>query len=312
MRLFRYSGYPDWDFWPSNPGAAVIGNFDGLHLGHRALIERLKTEDISRKIVISFYPHPQVVLGRAASIPVITSLRQKCRIFNEWNIEELHLFHFTKHVSEIEYQKFLSEIIFKNLNVRSLVLGPDARIGKGGFGTVDKIGDEFKRLGGRVSVASVLVDSSGVKISSRRVRDSISTGNIQIANELLGRNFAIEGYVVKGDGRGKGIGIPTINLLPNKQVVPQNGVYVTRTKIEESYLESVTNIGIRPTFGGKNISIETHILKDISNKALVGKRIEVEFIKRLRDEKKFENAKALVSQIQKDIKDAKAVFDSKI
>lgn len=296
------------------PAAATIGNFDGLHLGHKALIETLCKEASGlKKIVLSFYPHPQVVLGRVSSIPQITPLRQKADIFSEWGIDELHLFHFTKKVSSIDYRAFLGEIVLKGLHVKTLIVGPDARLGTGGEGTVDKIRLEYERVGQKVIVANVLSEDSGEKISSRKIRGAIIEGNITLANALLGRSFALSGRVVKGDGRGRTIGVPTLNTISRGQVLPKKGVYATATLFpgEKKTRPSVTNIGSRPTFNGEGITVETHLLEDISGRDLVKKLIQVEFIKRLRDEIKFESKENLVFQIKKDIEAAKLLFAAK-
>lgn len=294
----------------SGSTVVTVGNFDGLHLGHqellKAVVARKKASGAARAAVVSFYPHPAVVLGQAREIPKISALPETVRILTEIGIDQLLLLHFTKDLAALDAATFCSRFFFESLGATEAVLGPDARIGKGREGTVQVIQEIFQKNGGRVSVVPFL-EQQAEKLSSRGVRTLISEGDVRRAAQWLGRPFRIIGRVKRGAARGRTIGIPTANLGTGKQVTPKFGVYATRTLVSGREYPSVTNIGVRPTFGAASLAIESHLL-DYSGPSFYGQRIEIAFIERLRDEKKFTGIDQLKAQIARDIELARGIL----
>ncbi len=291
------------------PVVAVLGNMDGLHLGHQALLKEVlkKKQEIfpegaAKSVVISLYPHPDLVLGRASERNVLTTVRQKTRILSSIGVDALCLIHFTKAVAELSAYEFIEKELFHRLNVQHLVMGADARIGGGTGLRAQEICEYFRNNGRSAEIAPFVADRRG-KISSGRIRDLVRDGEVSKVSQLLGRNFSLEGRVISGEHRGRTLGFPTANLYTRRQIIPANGVYATRVYVSGKVFSSVTNIGFRPTFSCDGLSIESHIMEGFTEQ-IYGKRIEVEFVKRLRPEMKFGSVSELVEQIGKDIKSA--------
>lgn len=283
------------------PTVAAIGNFDGLHIGHAALLKEVKSaaENTHRPILISFYPHPSQVLGIVKHMPRITSLRQRVEILNKLGIQELVLLHFTHHMSKWSAADFTDRILKRFLNVDRLVVGPDAAIGSKREGTVDWMTDNFSKFGIQLTIKPFL-ESSGTRVSSRRIRAVIIAGEVEDAAKLLGRPYELESRVTRGDGRGSAIGIPTANLPVTHGVIPKRGVYAGWCTLRGEKFKAVANIGIRPTFGGEREWLEVHLI-NYQGTPFYGERISMSFQSRLRDEQRFGSVDELVKQIKSDI-----------
>ncbi|MGI6524186.1 MAG: bifunctional riboflavin kinase/FAD synthetase [Bdellovibrionota bacterium] len=296
------------------PVVATIGSFDGLHLGHLALLSRVleiknKYCDAGEKatsIAISFHPHPAVVLGKNPHLKLITSLRQRLEILSEYGIDILYMVHFTPAFSRCTALDFINKVLINELNVETLVVGEDAAFGYGREGDVPFLSKKFAELGRSLSVVSqILVDD--MRISSERIRGLLRTGAVKDVKPLLGRNFILDSYVVSGEQVGQKIGFPTANLKENEQIVPRDGVYLTQSHFLGETYDSITNIGFCPTFKRELRSVETHFLTDkVLN--LYSKRIQVEFLDRLRDEVAFADQEELKRQIKIDLERAKKFF----
>ncbi len=293
------------------PAALTIGNFDGLHRGHRSLIEEVAREKArlgngARAIVVSFYPHPGEVVGKAEHLPRITSLHQKLEILSGWGVDCLCLIHFTRLFSQITAQVFLDDILIRSLGLSTLVIGPDARIGHKKQGTPEFMATHLKQFGKAFKVVS-FVDAMGGVISSRRIRGLIEEGCVEDAAVLLDRLFAYRSRVVKGDQRGRVLGYPTANLHPNGQVVPKNGIYAAWAHVAGRKFPAAVSVGTRPTFNGHGIKIEAHLLDgDAGN--LYGQIMEVAFVARIRDELKFNSIPELTAEIERDIVKIKGIL----
>lgn len=288
----------------TGPTAVTIGNFDGLHLGHRSLISEVVREKTALgadalSVIVSFYPHPGEVLGKAAHLPRITSLHQKLAILSDWGVDLLYLVHFTAAFSKVSAKQFVDDLLISKLNVSTLVIGPDARVGHKKEGTPEFLVRELDRHRKRCRIVS-FVDSEGSAVSSRRIRSLIEDGNVEQASLLLARPFAYRSRVVEGDQRGRTLGYPTANLLPNEQVVPRNGIYAARVRVGNTHYSAAVSVGVRPTFNGQGVKIEAYLL-DYPGGDLYGKTIEVAFIARIRDELTFSNAAELKSEIERDV-----------
>ena len=285
---------------------ATLGMFDGLHLGHQKILKRMqeikRAHKNARAIMISFYPHPALVLGKAASTDRITSTRQMLSLVDKFEVDVLYLVRFTKQISNLSAADFLKSCLYDKLNVASLVVGEDARFGKGGEGHVEFLRQHLPALNKQLEVVNFLKEGDQ-KISSSSVRQLLVQGNLETVELLLGRRFGLSGKVVHGDGRGGPLGTPTANIRPVGQVLPQNGVYATYVYLKGQRFRAATNVGVRPTFKSQGIWIES-LLIDYSGAPFYGEHIEVEFVRRIRAEIKFSSLQELKQRILKDVADA--------
>lgn len=296
----------------------TIGNFDGLHLGHAELIKNLEDKisgrsDV-RKVAMSFYPHPRRVVQNISREDVIgdpkffhlTPLRSKYGLFKKHRFDDLLLIRFSKELSQLSAKDFVKQYLVDYLNVEHVVVGYDWCFGKDREGTTEKLsslGDEF---GFSVSVVPA-VQMHGVKVGSTSIKQCLKAGMLEVANEQLGRYYSMRGRVVHGDKRGKSIGFPTANIKTFMQIKPLDGVYATIATVDGRPYQSVTNIGFRPTGKGKQHKIETHILEG-GDFDLYGKNIGLQFVERIREEKKFPSFTELSIQIASDCKKAQEIL----
>jgi riboflavin kinase/FMN adenylyltransferase len=290
---------------------AALGNFDGIHCGHQKILRRLTelaaAHVDSVSLLISFYPRPATVVRSAAPAPRLTTLRQTLQLCSDLNITILHKMHFTKALSNLSAAEFIDQILIDGLNVDTLLLGPDAAFGKGRGGTLTEIERLLKLRKRNLEIIPAALHVDGTRISSSTIRALLAEGQVQAAQDLLGRPYAMEGRVIRGAGRGKTIGIPTANLGAIHQLTPKPGVYACYADVNGSTYPAVTNIGNRPTFAGKDTTIEAHLL-DYKGESFYDKRITLHFVDRLRDEHRFESVPDLVAAIQADIAKARSLF----
>lgn len=288
----------------NNPLVVTIGNFDGLHLGHRNLLsEALKLSKNlgGNLVVITFIPHPQDFFSNFQDF-YINTFEERRDLLKEVGIDYLLEISFNGEFSNLSPETFLNEYILKDKRVSTLYLGHDFSFGKSKSGNLDFVKKSLLQTNVNLEVYPEYIKDDR-KISSSLIRDLVREGKIVKANELLNREFFIKGRVVKGLGRGATIEVPTINLEINpKRVMPQKGVYFTNTIYQGTLFRSITNIGHNPTFTEtKDLKIETHILG--FSKQIYGQEIILTFLKKLREEKKFQNLEDLKRQIKSDIKE---------
>lgn len=292
------------------PCILVIGNFDGIHLGHLSLIERARELALQMNVSVAlytFWPHPQSVLRPQSAPLLLCTRKQKLRILKECGVETLIEEPFTLEFASRSAQSFVEDILGDCIKPLAVVTGENFHFGNRALGTPEKMGDWLKPLGISYEMMPSL-RVNGLVCSSSQIRELIRLGLVVEAAGLLGREYSIIGEVIKGAGRGRTIGIPTANLKPDSELVPASGVYSTRVRVgnDSTLYAGATNIGTRPTFSGlPEISVETHILGFEGN--VYGQELEIFFIKKLRDERKFASAEELVSQIRKDIETARTV-----
>jgi riboflavin kinase/FMN adenylyltransferase len=287
----------------------TIGNYDGIHLGHRRIIERVKErarELSGTSILMTFRPHPLHVLRPDKELAAITPFEEKKRLIRDAGIDVLLVVPFTAEFARIEPEAFVASILLDKLAIKGLVIGYDFRFGHLGKGDV-----AFLREAGRdrdffvEAVDAISLD--GEKVGSNRIRGLVSAGDVAKAGKFLGRYFAIEGTVIRARGRGKEIGYPTINLKTDYSLMPKNGVYVTEAEFDGRRWSAVTNIGYNPTFEqGQVRSIETFILDFVGD--LYDKKVRLHFLERIRDEMKFGSAGELTARIAKDVEIGRACF----
>ena len=297
---------------PQRETLLSIGVFDGVHLGHRHLLTHLKNEALKRDClsgVITFRSHPRAVVSRESGVIWLDDLDNRVKLIKGLGIDIVIALTFTRELSQLGAREFVG-LLITHLKMCGLVIGPDFALGRRREGDVEQLRILGEVLGFTIDVVQpLLID--GEIVSSSIVRRALSSGDISKASKLLGRYFSITGAVVPGDRRGRDMGFPTINIvLKPEQASPKDGVYATIAQVRNKKLPSVTNIGVRPTFGGERRLIETYIVdfkQDYKDKEL-----RIEFVDRLRDEKRFDRAEELIAQISQDVEQARKILNNRI
>ena len=292
------------------PSALTIGNFDGVHAGHRRILRRvgeLARENGWKPSVLTFDPHPTKVVAPTRSPRLMTTPEQRCRLMEQEGIEQALILPFTHEVAQLTPERFVREVLVDALGARAVLVGSNFRFGHKHAGDTALLRDLSAELGFLVEVIPAITVRRSV-VSSSEIRRLVERGDVSRACRMLERPFALEGDVVHGHGVGAKQTVPTLNLSTRAEVLPANGVYITRTRDLSSgnSWQSVTNIGYRPTFGGTDLSIETFLLARLDGDA--PRNIHVEFLHRLRDEKKFDSPEQLKAQILRDVRRAQAYF----
>jgi riboflavin kinase/FMN adenylyltransferase len=287
----------------------TIGNFDGVHIGHLSLFQRVKdlAETLGgESVVITFYPHPIKVLSPSNGPPLITSHEQKVHLIEVAGIDVFLVIQFTPEFATMSASDFVQEIIHAKIGARAVVVGPDYRFGHKREGDIPALTRMGRELNFEVHVV-LDITLNGVEVSSSTIREFVTVGDLKRAREMLGRDYQVAGRVVRGRDRGgRLLGFPTANLQLIEELTPKPGVYATEVVIEGQLYDGATNIGYSPTFKNGAFSVETYIL-DFSED-VYGKVIQVRFIKRLRDEKTFSSPEELSLQIQKDVDLAREIL----
>lgn len=284
----------------------TIGNFDGVHLGHQAIlkkvIEKAKAEGVPSAL-LTFDPHPIQVLFPERKLRRLFSVQDLREQVEKLGLDILIVQNFDRDFAALTATQFLETKVLPALNPQELVVGHDFNFGANRTGTLDFLKDWCAKTNLSLQVQSP-VEVDGERVSSRRIRELITAGEIARANLFLNRPFYLEGIVEKGAGRGRTIGIPTINIQPREFVQPRVGVYVSETLVAGLKFRSVSNLGVSPTFGPDlEIKLETHIFDFDEN--VYGQRVRVELLKYLRDEKKFASVDELKKQIAIDMQAAR-------
>ncbi len=288
----------------------TIGTFDGVHRGHQEIVHKLVTNahaNSAQAVVLTFYPHPAIVLGKRPDPFYLTTPEERAELLGNLGVDVVITLPFTPQLSTTPAFEFVS-IIKSHTGMRHLLVGPDFALGRdrgGDIHILSALGEEFNYS--LTTISPVVIDDK--EVSSSRIRAALNKGDMDQVNLLLGRPYFINGHVVPGDGRGHSIGIPTANLsVWLERALPKSGVYASKAKVNGNIHESVTNVGIRPTFDSQqnHLHIETHLLN--FGEQIYGQEIHLEFFSRLRDEQRFPNVKALVNQITQDISNAKQIL----
>ena len=294
----------------------TLGTFDGVHVGHRAIIKAVRQEALKRKgtaALLTFQEHPQKVLRPDRKTPILTSFEHKLLILRQMGMNLCLAPHFNRSFAEMSPEKFVSEILVRKLGVKKVILGHDSRFGHDREGDVKTMRDLSRKYGFQFSLIPP-VRRSGRTVSSTLIRELIQDGNLALAKTLLGRCYSVLATVEKGQGLGRKLGFPTANLRVQSEVRPPHGVYLTKvrwmrnSKIEKE-MPGILNFGVRPTLSattGLRETLEVHLFN--WRQSLYGETLEVEFIKRLRKEKKFKSLEDLSRQILRDTQAAKRYF----
>ena len=308
FRVFRSLAEVPPDFGPS---VLTIGNFDGVHAGHRALLRRaveLAKTHIWKPSVLTFDPHPTRVVAPARAPRLLTEVDERLSLIRDTGIKQVLVLPFTTDVAKFTPEEFVSQILVHALKARVIVVGDNFRFGTRQSGDLAKLQALGEVHGFSVEPAGE-ISCRGRIVSSTEVRKLLGAGNVRMANRLLERPFALEGDVISGHGVGRTMTVPTLNLSTAAEVLPATGVYVTRTQDLDSAdrrWNSISNIGYRPTFQGSELSIETFLLSPFDGAD--PKRIRVEFLHRVREERKFDSPEELKTQILRDAGIAQRYF----
>ena len=292
------------------PCAITIGNFDGVHLGHQEIFRRvvaIARENQWKSAAVTFDPHPTKLVAPAEAPHLLTTPEQRARMMGELGIEEVLIVPFTREIASLAPEEFVRELLVDKLQARAVVVGDNFRFGHRAAGDVQTL----EELGYKYSFETEILQAvirRGRMISSTAIRRLIAAGEVSWACRMLGRPYALEGPVVHGEGRGSKQTVPTLNLAPTAEVLPKTGVYVTRTRESGSAREwpSITNVGYRPTFNGHGLTIETYLLSSIHGAP--PQAISVEFVRWVREERKFESPEKLKDQILRDVGRAQVYF----
>lgn len=296
-------------FGPSGRRAVLsVGNFDGLHLGHRKILRQvieLAEEQQAISGVITFDPHPLKVLRPGQAPPLVETINQRMERFAAMGLEAALVLRFDRALAALSPEEFVRGVLVEELKTGAVLVGQNFRFGHHQQGNVETLTELGQRLGFSVQIVEpVLID--GEFVSSSGVRNAIAEGRVAHAARLLGRPFALTGQIVRGAGRGASIVFPTLNLAPEQELLPKVGVYATETRLEGHTYRSATNVGFRPTFDGTLLGVETHLF-DFSREMTQG-RLEVCFWERLRDERKFSGPAELRAQIAADLREVREYF----
>jgi riboflavin kinase/FMN adenylyltransferase len=288
----------------------TIGSFDGVHRGHQEIVRRLSSgshAEGAQAVVLTFHPHPKKILGKRKDFLYLTSPEERAAILGDFGVDIVITFPFDMQVAGTSARDFVEEI-HSHLGFNRLWVGPDFALGRkreGDLPTLRSLGNEFGFVVD--TIAPVIVDET--QVSSSQIRVLLGSGDVEQVSFLLNRPYLVSGTVVPGDGRGRTIGIPTANLrIWEEKQLPGSGVYVCQALVNHQYHGAVANIGVRPTFDHRTLAVqvEAHLL-DI-NEDLYGQEIGLEFLHRLRDERRFSGPQALVAQIQQDIERARLML----
>lgn len=288
----------------------TIGNFDGVHAGHRQLLRRvleLANEHHLKPAVLTFDPHPTRVVAPHRAPRLLTTIEERVALIREQGIEDVVVLPFNASIARLSPEEFVERIIVGDLHARIVMVGDNFRFGHKQAGNVETLSALGSRFEFQTHIVAA-VHRRGRVVSSSEIRSLIEEGNVAMAGRLLERFYALAGDVISGHGIGSKQTVPTLNLSTPAEVIPANGVYITRTRDLETgdLWHSITNVGTRPTFEGDSLSIETFLLSAFDG--LTPGRIAVEFLQRVREERKFDSADALKQQIFRDVGRAQTFF----
>lgn len=292
----------------------TVGTFDGVHAGHRVLIDKVleKAEARNaRSVVVTFDPHPREIIDPGdAGIKLLTTLPERQEILEEMGVDLMAVIPFDRDFSLLSSEEFIGDVIHEKIGVGEFVIGYDHHFGRNREGTIETV----ERLGKELGFDTYVVSRQEVgdrTVSSTAIREALSErGDVRQANKFLRRPYRLNAVVIHGDKRGKEIGFPTANLAAEDQrkIIPGDGVYAVTVRVDDQWYEGMMNIGHRPTFEGEERVMEVHIFE--FDEEIYGKNIQVRFIGRIRDEMKFEGVEELVARLEKDREASREILES--
>ncbi len=302
-----------YDFITASKTIVTLGTFDGVHKGHKTILEKLINNSSSsgcESLVLTFFPHPRMVLQQNSDIRLLNTIDEKAQLLKEAGIDNLIIHPFDHAFSRLTAEEFVKNILVERLNICKIIIGYDHRFGRNRTATIDDLIIYGNEYGFEVEQISAM-EVNEVSVSSTKIRNALMAGDIATANEFLGYPYMLTGTVVKGRQLGRTIGYPTANLSIREdyKLIPENGVYVASAVIDGQEVQGMLNIGTNPTVGGTAQTIEIHLFDFEAD--LYGKQVQVNLHHRLRDEVKFSSVDALKEQLAKDKEDSLAYFNSK-
>jgi len=307
MQVFRKLEDIPPDFGPS---ILSVGNFDGVHRAHRYVISKMverARQESAKAVAVTFDPHPVRILRPDSGLKLITPTPEKLHLLEETGLDAVVLLPFTRDLSLMTPPEFAEEILKNKLRAREVHEGYNFRFGHKASGDVTMLSDLGREMGFDVKIYAEMT-LRGEPVSSTHIRKLLGEGRVNRARHLLGKPFSILSTPGRGRGYGTKYTVPTINLSRYEEMVPRDGVYITRVRVAGEGFDAVTNVGNRPTFGGDSFAIETHLLNFHPIELNPDTEVEICFLDRLRDEIKFPSIEALKSQISKDVKKANRYF----
>jgi len=290
------------EFKSAKKTIVTIGTFDGVHIGHQKIIEKLvqgTNNSNYESLVLTFFPHPRMVLQGTSSIKLLNTITEKSSLLEKTGLNHLVIHPFDLEFSNLSAEEFVKTILVDAFNSQKIIIGYDHRFGKNRSANIDDLIEFGKKYGFEVEqISAQEIDS--IAVSSTKIRDAVANGTMAVANEFLGYDYVITGKIIPGKQLGRTLGFPTANIKieENYKLIPRNGVYIVKSILAEKTVFGVLNIGLNPTVNGTNLSIEVHFLDFDAD--LYDNEITVSIIDRIRDEQKFASIDALKAQIQED------------
>ena len=286
----------------TKPSVITVGTFDGIHIGHKEIINELCLISKKKKlksIILSFSPHPKIVLNNSSDIMLINSMDEKVDILNKYNLDYFLIKEFTIEFSRLTALEFVRDILVNKLNVKHIIVGYDHHFGRNRDASIIQL-KEFGELYNFEITEIKPKKVNNNSVSSTKIRNLLLDGNLELANKYLDSYFSLTGLVIKGMGRGKNLGFPTANIKINDEykLIPRNGVYIVKSLIDSIIYFGMMNIGENPTFDDKNKSIEIHFFELDYN--IYDKKIKINILNRIRNEKKFKSPEFLMEQLKID------------
>ena len=294
------------DFYSTKNTIVTIGTFDGVHIGHQKIIQKIVQNAISQNldsVILTFFPHPRMVLTAQSDIKLLNTIDEKSFLLEKNGIQNLIIQKFDNQFSELSAESFVKNILVDQLKVKKIIIGHDHRFGKNRSANIDDLiifGKKYNFDVEQIPAEEV----SDVAVSSTKIRNAIADGNINLANEYLGYNYQLTGKVIAGKQLGRTLGFPTANIeiAENYKSIPKNGVYVVKSNIDDKTVFGIMNVGVKPTFDDKKLTIEVYFLDFEAD--LYHKNLTIELLTYLREEKKFDNLASLKTQIESDKQNA--------
>ena len=281
--------------------AVTFGVFDGIHIGHQAVIKTLlqrAAQDRLMSVLVGFYPHPLAFLSPERCPPILTPLSKRIEILQQFGIDKIVMLNFDAQIAAMSPESFVEKVLLEKCRAKHVVVGYACQFGKNRAGNAQRLAEISEDYPFDVSIVPP-TEINGAPVHSTRIRQALARGDLRWSAQLLGRPYSLIGEVIHGDGRGRQLGFPTANIDTRNQICPPNGVYAIRAKLEGKWLDGVLNIGTRPTFNELNFQVESYFFD--FNETIYGKSVEIFFVEKIRSERKFPNLQSLVQQIQRDI-----------
>ena len=296
-----YQSYQDFSN-TSKSTTVTIGTFDGVHIGHQEIIKQLLSQELdgeSESLILTFFPHPRIVLQKDTNVQLLNTIDEKIGLLKKAGLHHLIVQPFTKEFSRLTALDFARDILAEHIKTKKLIIGYDHRFGRNREGSFEQLKEYGKIYDFDVEEIPAQ-NIEDITVSSTKIRRALEEGAIEKANSFLGYHYMLTGKVVTGNALGRQYDYPTvnINIEESYKLVPKSGVYIVQSTIEDQHYFGLMNIGMRPTLNGKKRTIEVHLLD--FNKDLYGTKIQVDLLKRVRDEQKFDSMEHLYAQIKKD------------